>query len=125
GEWDLAVFWLRHLMLNLGRSDAQHGTSLLLSPHNSWTLPALTREQAATHLAPWLEAYQRACNGPLPFFSRASFGYAQRLAKPSTRSSKTPLQAARDEARNSWYGNDHVGGESEDPYNALVFRDRD
>lgn len=125
GEWDLIPFWLRHLLLNIARDPAQSGLSQLISPENAWSLPPLERAQAVELLTPWLDACRQACLGPLPFFPRASLRFARRLAKPPARSSKTPLDAARDEARVAWEGNEYFPGEGEDACNALVFRDRE
>lgn len=120
-EWDLTLFWLRHLMLNLARP----GQSLMLSPHNNWQLPAMGPSEAQNYLNPWLSAYRQACSGPLALFSKASFSFAKALCKPSSRSKKEPLQAARDNALLAWQGNEHLQGENQDPYNALVFRGRE
>ena len=118
-EWDLTLFWLRHLLLNAMRP----GASEMLSPTNNWRLEAMDAENARALLEPWLLAFRQAYYGPLPFFTRASFAYAKALAKPSGK--KDPLIAAMDNATTSWVGNEYFAGEAEDAYHRIIFRDKD
>ncbi|MBE7926361.1 exodeoxyribonuclease V subunit gamma [Pseudomonas saudiphocaensis] len=123
GEWDLAPFWLRHLMLNLSATPDIERNSLMLSPAGDWQLGALAN--AAELLKPWLVAYREAICEPLPLLPRSSHAFASGLRKPSRGSE--PLETARKRAREAWLGAEFspIEGESLDPWNALAYRDRD
>jgi len=123
GEWDLAPFWLRHLLLNLSATPDIARESLLLSPAGDWQLGPL--ENAAALLEPWLAAYRSAIREPLPLLARSSHAFARGYRNPSRGSE--PLQTARKRAKEAWLGADFspVAAECEDPWNALAFRDRD
>ncbi|SDU35196.1 DNA helicase/exodeoxyribonuclease V, gamma subunit [Pseudomonas pohangensis] len=125
GARDLAKFWLRHLLLNCAAGAGIERDSLLISPDGDWQLGPLDDPQAL--LEPWLAAYREALCTPLPFFTRSSHAYAKALCTPSPKARKEPLDAARDNARAAWLGNEHsdFGGEADDPWNALAFRDRE
>ncbi|MEW6310745.1 MAG: exodeoxyribonuclease V subunit gamma, partial [Pseudomonadota bacterium] len=122
-EWDLAPFWLRHLLLNLSATPDIARESLLLSPAGDWQLGPL--ENAAALLEPWLAAYRSAIREPLPLLARSSHAFARGYRHPSRGSE--PLQTARKRAKEAWLGADFspVAAECEDPWNALAFRDRD
>ncbi|WP_369958480.1 exodeoxyribonuclease V subunit gamma [Pseudomonas benzenivorans] len=120
GAWELAPFWLRHLLLNCAATPGIARDSRLLSPKNEWRLGALADPLAL--LEPWLAAYQRALCEPLPLLAKCSHGFAHKWRNPGR---KEPLEAARAEARVMWQGNDFMTGECQDPWNALAFRDRD
>jgi exodeoxyribonuclease V gamma subunit len=120
GAWELAPFWLRHLLLNHAASPGISCHSRLLSPQREWRLGPL--DNPLELLAPWLEAYKSALCEPLPVLAKCSYGFAKKWRKPGR---KEPLDAARSEARLMWQGNDHMTGESQDPWNALAFRDRE
>ncbi|MBS7664423.1 exodeoxyribonuclease V subunit gamma [Pseudomonas lalucatii] len=120
GAWELAPFWLRHLLLGCAATPGIARTSRLLSPQREWRLGPLDDPQAL--LEPWLEAYQRALCEPLPLLAKCSHGFAHKWRKPGR---KEPIEAARAEARLMWQGNDFMAGDSQDPWNALAFRDRD
>ena len=120
GAWELAPFWLRHLLLNCAATPGISRDSRLLSPKSEWRLGALADARAL--LQPWLEAYQSALIEPLPLFAKCSHGFARKWRKPGR---KEPVDAARSEARLMWLGNDYMTGEGQDPWNALAFRDRE
>ena len=123
GEWDLAPFWLRHLMLNLPATPAIERNSLMLSPAGDWQLGPL--DNAAELLEPWLFAYREAICEPLPLLPRSSHAFAKGWRNPSRGSE--PLDTARKRAREAWLGGEFspIAAECEDPWNALAFRDRD
>ncbi|MNP06914.1 RecBCD enzyme subunit RecC [compost metagenome] len=121
GAWELAPFWLRHLLLNLSATPGIARDSRLLSPDGDWQAGPLAN--ARELLEPWLHAYREALCTPLPLLTRASHGFAQGLRKPGR---KEPIDAARDKARVAWEGIDFgPAGESQDPWYALAFRDRE
>lgn len=120
GAWELAPFWLRHLLLNCAATPGISRDSRLLSPKSEWRLGPLA--DARGLLLPWLEAYKSALCEPLPLFAKCSHGFARKWRKPGR---KEPIDAARSEARLMWQGNDHMSGEGQDPWNALAFRDRE
>jgi exodeoxyribonuclease V gamma subunit len=120
GAWELAPFWLRHLLLNASATPGIARQSRLLSPKSEWRLGPLADPLAL--LEPWLAAYREALCSPLPVFAKCSHGYARKWRNPGR---KEPQDAARTEARVMWEGNDHVTGEGQDPWNALAFRDCD
>ncbi|QLC72968.1 exodeoxyribonuclease V subunit gamma [Pseudomonas sp. LPB0260] len=120
GAWELAPFWLRHLLLNCAASPGIARDSRLLSPKSEWRLGPLA--DARQLLEPWLEAYKSALCEPLPVLAKCSYGFAKKWRKPGR---KEPIDAARSEARLMWQGNDFMTGESQDPWNALAFRDRE
>ncbi len=123
GEWDLPPFWLRHLLLNLSATPEVERHSLMLSPAGDWQLGPLAN--AAELLEPWLVAYRSAIREPLPLLPRSSYAFARGYRKPSRGSE--PLDCARKRARDAWLGAEFspIPAESEDPWNALAFRDRD
>lgn len=123
GEWDLPPFWLRHLLLNLSATPGIERNSLMLSPAGDWQLGPLTN--AAQLLEPWLAAYRCAIREPLPLLPRSSHAFAKGYRKPARGSE--PLDCARKRAREAWLGAEFspIAAESEDPWNALAFRDRD
>ena len=123
GAWDLTAFWLRHLLLNLCAGPGIERCSRLLAPEGDWTLGPL--DNAGALLVPWLEAYRVALCEPLPLFAKASHAFAKALVQPSARSRKEPIDAARDNARVAWEGNEFFEGEGADAWNALAFRDRE
>lgn len=120
GAWELAPFWLRHLLLNCAATGAIARDSRLLSPGSDWRLGPQANPLAL--LEPWLLAYREALCTPLPLHSRASYGFARKWRRPGR---KEPLDAARGEAWVMWNGNDYLRGEKLDPWNALAFRDRE
>jgi exodeoxyribonuclease V gamma subunit len=120
GAWELASFWLRHLLLNCAVTPGISRDSRLLSPKSEWRLGPLA--DARGLLLPWLEAYKSALCEPLPLFAKCSHGFARKWRSPGR---KEPIDAARSEARLMWQGNDHMIGEGQDPWNALAFRDRE
>ncbi|MEX6500486.1 exodeoxyribonuclease V subunit gamma [Pseudomonas zhanjiangensis] len=120
GAWELAPFWLRHLLLNYAAGPGIARDSRLLSPRSEWRLGPLADPLAL--LEPWLEAYKSALCEPLPLLAKCSHGFARKWRKPGR---KEPIEAARAEARLMWQGNDYLTGEGQDPWNALAFRDRD
>lgn len=120
GAWELAPFWLRHLLLNCAATPGIARDSRLLSPKSEWRLGPLANPLQL--LEPWLEAYQSALCEPLPVLAKCSYGFASKWRKPGR---KEPLDAARSEARVMWQGNDYMSGEGQDPWNALAFRDRE
>ncbi len=120
GAWELAPFWLRHLLLNCAATPGISRDSRLLSPKSEWRLGPLANPLEL--LKPWLEAYQSALCEPLPLLAKCSVGFAKKWRKPGR---KEPIEAARSEAALMWTGNDYMDGEGQDPWNALAFRDRD
>ncbi|TWC32737.1 DNA helicase/exodeoxyribonuclease V gamma subunit [Pseudomonas sp. SJZ079] len=120
GAWELAPFWLRHLLLNCAATPGIARDSRLLSPKSEWRLGPLAGPLEL--LQPWLEAYKSALREPLPLLAKCSYGFAKKWRKPGR---KEPIDAARAEARVMWLGNDFMSGESQDPWNALAFRDRE
>ncbi len=123
GEWDLAPFWLRHLLLNLSATAGIERNSLMLSPAGDWQLGPLAN--AAQLLEPWLAAYRSAIREPLPLLPRSSHAFARGYRNPSRGSE--PLASARKRAREAWLGAEFspIAAECKDPWNALAFRDRD
>lgn len=123
GEWDLPPFWLRHLLLNLSATPGIERNSLMLSPAGDWQLGPLAN--AAELLEPWLAAYRCAIREPLPLLPRSSHAFAKGYRKPARGSE--PIETARKRAREAWVGAEFspIAAESEDPWNALAFRDRD
>lgn len=120
GAWELAPFWLRHLLLNCAATPGIARDSRLLSPKSEWRLGPLAN--ARELLRPWLDAYKSALCEPLPLLAKCSHGFARKWRKPGK---KAPLDAARSEARLMWQGNDYMSGEGQDPWNRLAFRDRE
>lgn len=120
GAWELAPFWLRHLLLNCAATPGIRRDSRLLSPKSEWRLGPLANPLEL--LQPWLEAYQSALCEPLPLLAKCSVGFAKKWRKPGR---KEPIDAARSEAALMWQGNEHMSGEGDDPWNALAFRDRE
>ncbi|PTQ67287.1 exodeoxyribonuclease V subunit gamma [Pseudomonas sp. GV071] len=120
--WDLPAFWLRHLLLNLSATPAIARESLLISPVQDWQLGLLVNPREL--LLPWLEAYREALCEPLPLMLKSSYGFAEGLLKPGR---KEPIEAARYKAQVAWEGADFspLPGESQDPWYALAFRDRE
>ncbi|EMD98494.1 exodeoxyribonuclease V subunit gamma [Pseudomonas stutzeri] len=123
GEWDLAPFWLRHLLLNLSATPNIERHSLMLSPAGDWQLGPLAN--AAELLEPWMAAYRSAIREPLPLLPRSSHAFAKGYRKPARGSE--PLDCARKRAREAWLGAEFspIAAEAEDPWNALAFRDRE
>ncbi|TWH71385.1 DNA helicase/exodeoxyribonuclease V gamma subunit [Azomonas agilis] len=121
-NWDKTAFWLRHLLLNLNPNESKN-TSRLLTPEQDWVLPPLHPDQARALLNPWLEACLQAHQQPLPLFARSSYAFAGALQQRSSK--KDPLEVARDRAYQAWQGNDYQGGEGQEFWNALAFRDRE
>ncbi|MGK9066914.1 exodeoxyribonuclease V subunit gamma [Stutzerimonas chloritidismutans] len=123
GEWDLPPFWLRHLLLNLSATPGIERHSMMLSPAGDWQLGPLAN--AAELLEPWLDAYRHAIREPLPLLPRSSHAFAKGYRKPARGSE--PIETARKRAREAWVGAEFspIAAESEDPWNALAFRDRD
>lgn len=117
GAWELASFWLRHLMLNAAAQRGVERQSRLLSPKSEWRLGVV--DDPISALRPWIHAYCEALVRPIPVFARSSHGFAHKFRKPGR---KEPVDAARTEARVLWQGNDYLIGESLDPWNALAFR---
>ncbi|OYT97471.1 MAG: exodeoxyribonuclease V subunit gamma [Pseudomonas sp. PGPPP3] len=120
GAWELAPFWLRHLLLNCAATPGIRRDSRLLSPKSEWRLGPLANPLEL--LQPWLEAYQSALCEPLPLLAKCSVGFAKKWRNPGR---KEPIDAARSEAALMWLGNEHMSGEGDDPWNALAFRDRE
>lgn len=120
GAWELAQFWLRHLLLNCAATPGIRRDSRLLSPKSEWRLGPLANPLEL--LQPWLEAYQSALCEPLPLLAKCSVGFAKKWRNPGR---KEPIDAARSEAALMWQGNEHMSGEGDDPWNALAFRDRE
>lgn len=120
GAWELAPFWLRHLLLNCAATPGIRRDSRLLSPRSEWRLGPLANPLEL--LQPWLEAYQIALCEPLPLLAKCSVGFAKKWRNPGR---KEPIDAARGEAALMWQGNEHMSGEGDDPWNALAFRDRE
>ena len=122
-EANLTAFWLRHLLLN-SAANAPGRNSYLLCPYGSYSLPALSVEQALNWLKPWLVAYEQALQAPLPFFNRASHGFVSGWLKPAR---SEPEVAALKKARSAWESNEFspIEGEEEEAWNQLAFRDRD
>lgn len=120
GAWELAPFWLRHLLLNCAATPGIRRDSRLLSPKSEWRLGPLANPLEL--LQPWLEAYQSALCEPLPLLAKCSVGFAKKWRSPGR---KEPIDAARNEAALMWQGNEHMSGEGDDPWNALAFRDRE
>lgn len=120
GAWELAPFWLRHLLLNCAASPGIARDSRLLSPQSEWRLGPL--ENPLELLEPWLQAYKTALCEPLPLLAKCSHGFANKWRHPGR---EEPIEAARGEARLMWQGNDFMTGEGQDPWNALAFRDRE
>ncbi|WP_137817639.1 exodeoxyribonuclease V subunit gamma [Pseudomonas sp. 2FG] len=120
GAWELAPFWLRHLLLNCAATPGIDRDSRLLSPKSEWRLGPLANPLQL--LEPWMHAYKSALCEPLPVLAKCSHGFAKKWRKPGR---KEPIDAARDEARLMWQGNDFMTGEGQDPWNALAFRDRE
>ncbi|MHA6491688.1 exodeoxyribonuclease V subunit gamma [Pseudomonas borbori] len=125
GAWDLPGFWLRHLLLNLSATPGIARDSLLISPAGDWQLAPLANPAELLHA--WLSAYRDALCTPLPLLPRSSYEFAKALLLPSARSKKEPLDAARSAAQLAWLGADFspIPGESQDPWHALAFRDRE
>ncbi len=125
GAWDLAGFWLRHLLLNVAATPAIARESLLVSPAGDWQLGPLGN--AHELLEPWLAAYREALCAPLPLLTRSSYDFAKALVTPSAKSRKEPIDAARDKAQAAWLGAEFspLPGEALDPWYALAFRERD
>ncbi|WP_137886059.1 exodeoxyribonuclease V subunit gamma [Pseudomonas sp. 2FE] len=120
--WDLPAFWLRHLLLNLSATAGIARESLLISPSKDWQLGP--QANPAELLEPWLQAYREALCEPLPVLLKSSYAFAEGLLKPGK---KQPLDAARSKAQLAWEGADFspLPGESQDPWYALAFRDRE
>ena len=86
----------------------------------SWTSsvfppPDDPREQ----LGRWLHARWRGLAAPLPFFPESSFEYAKSIAR-SGGDGDSARAAAREKARDAWFGGPYRRGERLDPYLSLI-----
>jgi len=115
--WDLPAFWLRHVLLCLCAPPEIIRNTLLLSPEQSWHLGVI--DNPAEVLRPWLAAYRRALSEPLPFFSRSSYAFAEKIS--------TSRDSAREAAQKVWQpaDTDKQSPECQDPWYALAFRGRE
>ncbi len=120
---DVIGLWIRHLLLNYCAPIEIACVSRLLTPDDDWQFGPI--KQPVALLLPWLTLYRKALCEPLPLFAKTSLAFAQTLLADSTRSEKTPLEAARVKARALWEGNEHQPGEGSNPWNILAFRNQD
>jgi exodeoxyribonuclease V gamma subunit len=124
--------WILHLAWNALPVDQQAPPSerhtLLIAEDQQLRFPP--QAAAADLLGDLVNGYLAGCKSPLPFFENTSQRYAnqrKKLADPRSRSSKDPLDAARE----IWSGSglalagEGPTPEAEDPYNRLCFRGRE
>lgn len=123
--------WIAHLAWNAwlhrqGVAGRQRRTLLVGEDRRLWLKP---QKHAEALLDTLIGGFFSGRQTPLPVFENASHDYvAQRLklADPRTRGTKPALEVARDAwtGRNAW-GRIVGGGDRDDPWTALCFRDRE
>ena len=121
---DLLAVWIEHLAWNaLHPTDASLTSAVVASDATRVFQPVAG---AATHLEALLSLYWQGLRTPLKLFPETSraFAEAEHNAATNTRATKNPLTAAL----TAWEGNsfpNEAGGERNDPWIALCFRDAD
>ena len=87
------------------------------------TLPCMDPADAREELEALLQGWQEGQAAPLPFFPRAAWSHALVLARNPEAEETDP--AALKAARGEYEESERSFGESQDPWIALAFRDRD
>ena len=120
---DRLTAWIQHLLVALhiqqyGKRCVPTKTRILCKDFEGTYTPAA---DPAVYLKELLALYRRGQSEPLPLIPDISWLYAEALKK-----GKAPAEALSS-ARSKWYGNDFTPGKSpsEEPYNALYFKDAD
>ena len=108
---DQVGLWVTHLVLQLIASPEVPPRSRWLASDGEFVLTPVV--DASTQLAALVRLYCEGLERPLPLFPACAWDFVN--------TPKRPWGAARDR----WEGNEYLIGEGEDPYHALVFRDRD
>ncbi len=111
---DLVLTWIRHLVLCVFHGGEAQVISCCIGADRLVCLKAPS--DARARLSELLGHYGEGLCRVLPFFPASSLAYAQAVLAQG----KDPA-AARLAARDKWLG--FKGGEGEDPYNRLCFRD--
>lgn len=120
GEWELAPFWLRHLLLNIAAPPASPGRAACCRRPGTGRPAPGQRPAIAGALAGGLP------RGPLHPAAADHQGQPRLRPRPAQARPQGALEAARSKARLAWEGLDFgPRGESQDPWYALAFRDRD
>lgn len=115
---DLLSAYIRHLALNmLGQTDLP-ATTRLICKDAVWEFAAVKDPQEALHT--YLKIYWQGLQAPLPFFSRASFAYAEKIVLKGR-----PEGDALKEAFKKWRGGYFQRGESDDPYHLRCFAEKE
>ena len=103
-----------HLLACVAANGRFSGKSILICKDSIWEFNAVN--DCLIVLTGLLELYWKGISGPLPFFPETSFRFAeQRLQKNKSE------QAALAAARKKWVADEFSWGESQDPYNELIF----
>jgi exodeoxyribonuclease V gamma subunit len=114
---DLIETWLSHLFLNcLEPAEALRITTLISRDRAVIFQPVA---DCRARLATLLDFYWQGLRQPLPFFPATSREYYDRLRKGVT------VDAALDQARSIWEGDEFRAGEGDDPYHQLCYRGLD
>jgi exodeoxyribonuclease V gamma subunit len=110
--------WLHHLALQLATDDGERRRSLFVAQDTMIAYPPLETGHAQSALIDLLVLHRQGMNGPLPFFPRASYAYAEAVHKGK------PEDAAFASALKCWLGDsrNHRPGEGEDAAIATAFR---
>jgi len=124
---DILASWIHHLVLNSVRAEGypQHTLLAGLTGKSAKERKRILYEYAPVEeggkiLEGLLKRYWEGLREPLHFFPELSWQYAEaRLAKGK------PPEAALEQARKAWKGNERSRGESEDPYYQLCFGKED
>jgi exodeoxyribonuclease V gamma subunit len=109
--------WIDHLAWNAAVGETEPAQTIFVGKDGSlcFSVP----EDSTQFLAQLLEFYWAGLKGPLPFFPRSSFAYAEAIGR------QRDPEAALREARKEWEAQPFraVPAEEEDLYNKLAFGD--
>ena len=81
-------------------------------------------EDAREHLGRWLDAWWQGQSAPLRVFPETSLAYANAMVRAGS-DGDALVEAAREKAFSTWYGDQFTWGECHDPYLALVHESGD
>ena len=121
--------WILHLAWNclpVDETDPVDRETLLIAEGQAFRFRALPR--AEDLLRDLVEGFFAGRESPLPFFEDTSRRFAEqrrRWQDPRSRSTKEPMEAARDVWFGRGFGGSRFPAEAQDPYVRLCFRGRD